>query len=389
MSVILGYGGYIEISREWPEPTAFPQSSSNGSSILCREKGFWTGQRVWLYSRLGVPLIPRGSSYAPCPDGHRFWGGLGVMGPNTDHRTGDGGPFWRPDSPVDTIYSAGTLAAPATDIIDPGTLGNPSTTWIIAYFGSGYDVPFWETAESTGFQQITSAYIHRDQLDRLTFFSSENSAINKNQSELISFSPVVYQSLLIAPYNSSTSYKSSVELVGSSVFDESPSAERPASFYVDIPDTLTEFAGVPENRGWAIVADCKEWALQTDPTVLDSTAIGEDFGDSVKDVVRGSGSFNSFVSSSVSGTNVFDSKSFIRLMLMTETGSKARARFRIQEQARNGCKMEDSVWIECDILLGPGEISVSVDNAVSYSSQFVVVKDKDGVGVKPVIGVFS
>jgi hypothetical protein len=44
--------------------------------------------------------------------------------------------------------------------------------------------------------------------------------------------------------------------------------------------------------------------------------------------------------------------------------------------------------MECDILLGSGELRVTVDDTVRYSSEFVVVQDKDGVGVKPRIGVF-
>jgi hypothetical protein len=76
-------------------------------------------------------------------------------------------------------------------------------------------------------------------------------------------------------------------------------------------------------------------------------------------------------------------------MLMTETGSKARVRLRVQDQRSVGCEKEDAVWIEADILLGPGEIGASVDEAINYSSQFVVVKDKDGIGIKPLIGPFS
>jgi hypothetical protein len=350
MSVILGYGGSIQLSREWPIPTVFPQSSLTGAgTLLCREKAFWTGQRVLIYSHLGLPLRINGAAYAPSPDGHRFWGGLGVMGPNTDHRTNDAGIFW--------------------DASDAS--------------------PFWEDATSTGFTQTTSAYIYRDRLDRISFYSSEIGAINKSQDLLIPFSQVQFDNLLIAAYDPATEYIAAVEALGEVIFYESPQAEEPATNYVDLPSLITGAADDPERRGWSTLVACKEWTLQTDPTVLDTTAIGEDFGDSVKDVVRGSGSFNGFVPVGQSQSGKIDAKDFVRLMLMTETGSKASARLRIQDESGVGNCKEECVWIECDILLGPGELSATFDNAVSYSSQFVVVKDSDGNGIKPVIGVFE
>lgn len=348
MSVILGYGGSIEISREWPEPTAIPQSAAKQSSLLCREPGFWTGQRVLVYSHLGVPLMLGGAAYAPCPDGHRFWGDKGVAGPRTLHRSTDSSRFW---------------------------LANDSSR-------------FWEDEATVGLTRLTSAYIHRNQIDQITFYSSENGAISKRADSLIPFSPVEYKSLLIAPYDPSDAYQLAVEALGQAIFETEVEREAKASNFFDIPDAILEGYEDPERRGWSFVAACTEWALQTDPTVLDSTAIGEDFGDSVKDHVKGSGSFNCFVSTAPTTSDRFDAKSFVRLMLMTETGSKARARFRIQEES-DGCPPEETVWIECDILLGPGELKASTTTTVDYSSQFVVVKDKDGVGIKPVIGVFS
>ena len=349
MSVILGAGGAIEFSREWPDPTALPQSAAKQSSILCREPGFWTGQRVLIYSHLGVPLRINGAAYAPCPDGHRFWGDKGVAGPRTLHMGSDSRPFWR--------------------------LSDSSR--------------FWEDESSVGLVRLVSAYIHRNQIDQITFYTSESHAVSKNPAGLIPFSPVHYQSLLIAPYDSSSAYQLSVEALGLALFGAGVDKEMPSTNLFETPESIQESYDDPEKRGWHFLAECRDWALQTDPSVLDSTAIGEDFGDSVKDVVRGSGSFNCYIPVGLSSSGKVDAKSFVRLSLMTETGSKARARFRVQEEALGTCEPEETVWFECDMLLGPGEISASFDGAVNYSAQFVVVKDKDGMGIKPVIGVFS
>jgi hypothetical protein len=349
MSVILGRGGAIEFSREWPEPTSLPQSAAKQASVLCREPGFWTGQQVLVYSHLGVPLKLGDSLYAPSPDGHRFWGDLGVAGPRTLHRSTDSKRFWN-----------------TNDLR-----------------------PFWEDASSTGFVQLTSAYIHRNQLDQITFYISENAAITKNAGGLIPFSPIQYRNLLIAPFDASSDYQIAIEALGSALFGENPSTEVSANTVFEMPQEIKDAYLSPDRRGWAFVAEFKDWALQTDPSVLDSTAIGEDFGDSVKDVVRGSGSFNCYIPVGANGLKQIDAKGFIRLMLMTETGSKARARFRIQEESLGTCEPEETVWIECDILLGPGEISASFDTTVNYSAQFVVVKDKDGTGIRPMIGIFS
>jgi hypothetical protein len=390
MSVIVGYGGYVELSREWPEPTAFPRSSlTSSNALLCREKAFWTGQRVLIYSDLGVPLRLNNSAYAPCPDGHRFWGGLGVMGPNTAHRTDNNGPFWKTDGLIDSFYVAGTPLNPAPETFIPGTISSPATDFVVASLQGGLGGDFWENQTSVGLQKTASVYIHRDPLDRITFYESENGAINRNPSQLIQLSPVYFDNLLIAPYNSSSAYIAAIEAIGEAIFNEHPTQETPASNYLDIPDSITDISSSPEARGWTILAGCREWALQTDPTILDKTAIGEDYGDSVKDVVRGAGSFVSFVNETQPNSGVIDARGFIRLAIMTGTGSRATARFRLQEQSPNlGCDAADSVWMECDILLGSGELRVTVDDTVRYSSEFVVVQDKDGVGVKPRIGVF-
>lgn len=354
MSVILGFGGYVQLSREWPEPTAFPQSSRAGANaIFCQNKAFWTGQHVYIYSFLGLPVKTAGQQYAPSPEGYRFWGGsIWDAGPETTHRVIGDTVFWKQGG-----------GASASD--------------------------FWEKALSTGFDQITDAYVHRDQLDRITFYTSENGSINRSPDELLNFSAVDYKNLLIAPYSADANYQIGIEALGQFLFDEMPDSERPASDYIELSEDLTDISGDPEHRGWSILVGCREWTLQTDPTVLDTTAIGEDFGDSVKDVVRGSGSFNGFIPVSNPEPGNFDARGFIRLMLMTETGAKARVRLRVQDQRSSGCEKEDAVWIEADILLGPGEISTSVDEAVNYSSQFIVVKDKDGIGIKPLLGPFS
>ena len=381
MSVILGYGGTVQLSREWPEPTAFPQSSRAGTNALfCQNKAFWTGQRVLIYSFLGLPLRGAGTPYAPCPEGHRFWGGSSLaQGPRTDHRGDGSGPFWRGANDQLSV-NPGELDNPADDFYVSGTLENPADDFLVAQLS----VSFWESESTTGFDQVFSAYVNRDQLDRITFYSSEAGAINRSPDNLIPFSNVEYRNLLIAPYSSSEEYQLSFEALGQIIFEEEPSREQAASVYVDLPDQMLSVAEDPEQRGWSILVGCREWTLQTDPTVLDTTAIG----DSVKDVVRGSGSFNGFIPVSNPAVGQFDARSFIRLMLMSETGSKARVRLRVQDQRSAGCETEDAVWIEADILLGPGELSTSVDNAVTYSSQFVVVKDKDGIGIKPMIGPF-
>ena len=388
MSVILGYGGYVQLSREWPEPTTFPQSSRSGANaIFCQDKAFWTGQHVLIYSYIGLPFkLTRSSFYAPAPGGHRFWGGSNLaQGPNTLHRgTGDT-LFWKQVSEDILTYVPGTVNDPAENFLFPGRVQSPAMN----FNGLNVSESFWESEITTGFQQVVDTYINRDQLDRITFYRSEGGAINRSPDELIVFSNVEYQSLLIAPYSASSDYQIAFEALGQVLFEESPQREQGASAFVDLPEAMLSIAEDPEQRGWSILVGCREWTLQTDPTVLDTTAIGEDFGDSVKDVVRGSGSFNGFIPVNNPGSSSFDARGFIRLMLMSETGSKASVRLRVQDQKSASCESEDAVWIECDVLLGPGEISASVDDAVRYSSQFVVVKDKDGLGIKPLLGPFA
>lgn len=351
MSVILGYGGYVELSREWPDSTAFPSSSTkviaNQAALLCKEPGFWTGQRVLLHAERGIPLIQSGDTYAECPDGHRFWGGQGVPGPATAHRSNDTGAFW-----------------------------NASNT-----------TPFWEAESTTGLTKTISAYLHRDPLDRLTFYQSEVGAINQDTSARLTFSPVDYGVLTLSGYSSNAAYQSAVQQVGANCLDAGTTSETACKNLSAIPTIFETIASDPLERGWYALIACRDWALQTEPTMLDATAIGEDYGDSVKDVIRGAGSFSAFVPAASAQPQKLDARSLMRLMLMTEIGAKARARFRIQESGTTNCDGPgEALWLECDILLGQGEISVNIDDAIPYSAQFVVVRDKNGKGITPVIG---
>lgn len=107
----------------------------------------------------GLPIDANLNGYADCPDGHRHWGGLGIAGPATAHRTTDAGPYW----------AASDAAV------------------------------YWESAAGTGLTQQLACYVGRDTLGRLAFYDSEINGINGGTTGRLPLAGVAFGALVLAP----------------------------------------------------------------------------------------------------------------------------------------------------------------------------------------------
>lgn len=83
---ILGNGGILELSREWPEPMALSPDAISYTSTPVRielgNDGYWTGDRILFTAAGGIPFDLNGDGYADCPDGHGIYrGSIYELGP--------------------------------------------------------------------------------------------------------------------------------------------------------------------------------------------------------------------------------------------------------------------------------------------------------------------
>jgi hypothetical protein len=332
---VLGQFGIVELSREWPAPTALADERlQRGAtpSLDLTDLAFQSGDEVLLVSLRGVPLGIGTSAAAPCPDGHAFWtGGATAVGPALTART-TGGTFWSAD---------------------------PS-------------LPFWESASTVGFQQTATAYIHRDELDDVRFYSTELDAINGGSTGLIPLRNVSPGPMLILPASAVTGYNAAaLTLLQSIAGLDIPDGEQPAENLAAVPEVLTDTAADVAERGWLRQCDLTSWVFEMDAGTLDLDAIGQAFGESAKGIVRGAGSFDgeidhSYVSGEQSGM------AMLKLMMLTQQGSKARARFQLVEQRSATLPLvSERVFYETDILLGKASVNASATDVITMSAQFI------------------
>lgn len=332
---VLGQFGTVQLSREWPAPTALADERLQrgaAPSLDLSNLAFQSGDQVLLVGLRGVPLGIGTGGAAPCPDGHAFLtGGEAAVGPALAARTGGGG-FWS---------------------------GNPS-------------LPFWESSATVGFQQSSTAYLHRDELDDVRFYDSELNAINGGSQGLIPLRNVSPGPLLILPASTSGGYvTAALQLLQAIAGAEVSGGEQPAGNLAPVPQILIDTAADVEQRGWLVQCDLTEWVFETDATQLDQDAIGQAFGESAKGTLRGAGSFNVEIDHSrVSGEQ--SGLGMLRLMMLTEQGSKARARFQLLDQRGASLPLvSERVYYETDIMLGKSSVNTSATDVIRMSAQFI------------------
>jgi hypothetical protein len=332
---VLGQFGTVELSREWPAPTALADERlQRGAtpSLDLSDLAFQSGDEVLLVSLRGVPLGIGVNGAAPCPDGHAFWtGGETAVGPALAARTTSNG-FWSAD---------------------------PS-------------LPFWESAATVGFQQTATAYIHRDEMDDVRFYNSELNAINGGAPGLIPLRNVSPGSLLILPASAVAGYNTAalalLQAIGAA---DIPGGEQPAANLAAVPQILLNTAADAEQRGWLIQCDLTDWLFEMDATQLKEDAIGQAFGEIAKGMLRGAGAFNgeidhSYVAGEQSGLGM------LRLMMLTEQGSKARARFQLLDQRNASAPLvPERLFYETDILLWKTAVNTSAVDVIRINAQFI------------------
>lgn len=332
---VLGQFGIIELSREWPAPTALADERlqrGSAPSLDLTDPAFQSGDEVLLVSMRGVPLGIGINGAAPCPDGHAFYsGGATAVGPAVAARTAGG-----------------------------------------AFYGSNPSLPFYESASTVGFQQTATAFIHRDELDDVRFYSTELDAINGDGQGLIPLRNVSPGPMLILPASSAAGYAAAALQLLQSIADlEIPDGEQPAENLAPVPQVLSDTAADVAQRGWLRQCDLTSWVFEMDAATLDQDAIGQAFGESAKGVLRGAGSFDgevdhSYTSGEQSGL------AMLKLMMLTQQGSKARARFQLLDQRGATLPLvPERVFYETDILLGKTSVNASATDVITMSAQFI------------------
>ena len=339
---LLGVHGTVSLSREWAQPVAVDSSrlllESQGALLDLGEPAFWSGDRVLLLCQRGVPLaLLEGTQegYAPCPGGYSFYGdGDFVPGPTSTVRAETG------------------------------------TTYVGTGTASFYD--------DTPLTNSAYAFIHRNEMDDISFYSSQNDALNGSGSSLIPLLKLDVGALLVLPAPEGDYEQALIDeilpFIAPSIFLGRESEVVGDQFLPQ--DTTSKILAFLEESsvvsGWKQVANLTSWVLETNVDVLDQNAIGQKFGESAKGALKGAGSFNAIIDAK-QNYQLFGPSSLLRLMLLTDVGAKANAKFVIADSnsSQSDCEQNKKIYYETPIIISNSTVDTSVAEIITMTIQFV------------------
>jgi hypothetical protein len=357
--MLIGRHGSIELRRDWPAPVFIPNTevatTATDYRLFISNLGWDDGQRVLLSCPAGVPLAapitsPGTTTYAPCPDGHRVWGtpeSVPLTGPASAHRGTALDLFWR-------------------SVVNEAT------------------IPFWEDATTVGFTQQLTAFISRDALDRLSFYTTEVGALSQDPDTRLRLLPLAFTQLLMAPAPSTPVSDYTSALLAAATAQPAVPQEQEL---LPLPEDVQAVYDDTTYRDWQYLGTIESYQVETDTKLLDTSTIGEDFGDYQKALITGAGNFNALFRRHLNATEL-DGRDLLRMVYLTSTGAKARVRFSMQPDAA-GINDRAIMLLQGDILIGRGSLSVDADDLVRLQTDFVVIKDSSGRGLTPAFGALD
>ena len=365
---LLGNGGILELSREWPEPMALAPEAINYETTPVRiDLGnplYWTGDYVTIASAAGLPFDQNGDGYADAPDGHGIYrGGKWLTGPSRAWYTGsetDQSPFYE-------RFPAYLMTQ------DGDSITTQDGDRFFEFTGQDGNKYFYNRPEDTGLSTQISAYIHVDGLDRIRLFTDEISAHNLDTANELTPLPISIDNFVIARASSAPAYITALDEAATAIRTlPLPSTTQLLEDVVTSPAGLAAVADDPDQRGWLIQCELEEWALDIDATSLDMTAIGETFGEQTKALVRGAGSLQFVIDHKVQAGEQ-DGMTLLRLVLLTQNSCKSSAKFHLyRNRTPIGPQVGTTAYYDCDLLLTNSRISVRAGDLITGSTDFVV-----------------
>jgi hypothetical protein len=363
---VLGHRGRLWLRREAPDPVVLQPSAvhaySNG--LVVRSEAFWTGDEVTLTASSGLPIVTTGGAVA-CPDGHGvFFGSDWLLGANRAHITAEDDLFYV-DEPDE-------------------------------------DVPFYLREEDVGLLDSASFFIYRDRMDRISFYADQEAAMRGDRSQRVALGRVDFGSMILGPWGSAD-YQNALVLCGgdigdyefsdiqdevtlASICDSAPGYQAPVAGTEDYDNAdvqpRSSINRPPDRNIWTVQGDLSEWSLSLTSQEVDTTALGERYGESIKALITGGGTLD-FIVTRRSGTDRSgaprpDSTQLMRLLLMAERGCTADAQFwMIDDQPDVGELLPGDLFYDTRMMITSMAINTRATDYIAGSVNFVTVGQID------------
>lgn len=341
---VLGIEGYVRFRREAPSPIIVTPAvlRADLDTFQVQSSEFWNGDEVYLLTPNGLPL-----SADALPEGVGcYFGSYWELGPNRIHVTDETDEYYV--SSDDSVY-----------FYNRGTPVNSGT-----YF------------------------VYRDQLGRLSLYNNRAAALGGQASDRVDLKQLDFGYMLIAAAGTEEYNNSLAECIAaageyrlSDVTDEI-TLESICNY---APEYLSPVAGTAEYDDaelsprrwiggfpWIIQGELREWSIELNSENVNVTAVGQKFGESIKSVVSGGGSFD-FIVERRTEEDKYDTTSLLQLLLLTERGAKAEAEFFMISDRTNtyGRLAPGDLYYKCEILVTNTAVNTRASDAIVGTAQFV------------------
>lgn len=342
---VLGVNGIVRLRREAPAPIVVPVSALRADIdvFVIRSQEFWNGDEVRLLSPFGLPLSP---DTLPTGVGCYF-GSFWDLGPNRDHVTAED----------DNYY-----------VVDNGAY----------FYNRGTPV------------NSASYFIYRDKLDRLSLYNTREAALRGSATDRIDLKQLDYGYIVLAAAGTEEYDNALAECVGAagdyrfsdvrdevtleSICDFSPLFLQPIAGVGDYNEAELQPRRWINGFPWIIQGLVEEWNLDLSSEGINTTSVGDKFGENVKAIVTGGGSFDFYVDRQAK-ENSYDSTSLMQLLLLTERGCKAEAEFYMifgrDEIPERPELLPGDLFYQCEILITNSAINTRADALIVGTANFV------------------
>ncbi len=374
---VLGSGGRVLLKRPTPGTCELrvPDFRWECNSFVFNCPGWWNGDLVCVdqfpgYDENGIPYNPDGyASYA----GSRWY-----LGPNRDQISDNSDKFYKDN----------------TEDYPTGAFGDAANFYAVEGVG--------EVPEGNG---EGCYYIHIDDFGNAKFYDSKCNAIAGCGEEIPIANTWFDGSLTVYPYGQSDYQNASWsclydqcalasgsyaisniedEATGISICESAPEFDFPVPGTSDYGDANVLPRPYREWPTPQALCNLREYTLTLDAPSIDTTLVGDKFGDAVKSLVNGGGSFEFFLDRQCLSDNQEDSSwMLMNLLFLTEGGCsgtpiETEAWFYLSEG--EGCDtcfppIGGALYYKASILITQTAINLRPSDLVVGTAQFVTTKE--------------
>ena len=343
---VLGTNGIVRLRRDAPSPIVLPISVARADIdvFLVRSQEFWNGDEVRLLSPDGLPL-----STDALPSGVGcYFGSFWELGLNRIHVTAETASYYVTDDDSVYFYNRGTPINSAT------------------------------------------YYIYRDKLDRISFYNTRAEALGGSRDDRIDIKQLDFKYIIVSAAGTEEYDNAIAECVAAageyrlsdvtdevtleSICDFPPLFLQPVAGSAEYDDAELQPRRWINGFPWIVQGCIAEWSIELDAAGINTTAVGDKFGENVKSIVSGGGTFDFDIDRKASSDS-YDATALMQLLPLTEKGCKAEAEFYMiygrEESGSRPDLLPGDLFYECDILITNSAVNTRAGQIIVGTANFV------------------